>query len=64
MKYYLDRVKQVIFFMAVPIRAPIRAKCFKGWQGDLLVGALKYQMLLRIELDGNKVVRQYELLKG
>ena len=37
---------------------------FKAWQGNLLVGALKYQMLLRIELDGDKVVKQHELLKG
>jgi len=36
---------------------------FKDWKGNLLVGALKYQMLVRIELDGNKVVKQHELLK-
>jgi len=37
---------------------------FKAWQGNLLVGALKYQMLVRLELQGNKVVKQHELLKN
>ena len=36
---------------------------FKSWQGNLLVGALKYRMLVRIELNGNKIVKQHELLK-
>ncbi len=37
---------------------------FKAWQGNLLVGALKYQMLVRIELEGDKVIKQEELLKN
>lgn len=36
---------------------------FPAWQGHLLVGALKYQMLVRLELQGNKVVSEQRLLK-
>ena len=37
---------------------------FPQWTGDLLVGALRDQMLVRLELDGEKVVREERLLKG
>ncbi len=37
---------------------------FPKWRGDLFVGALKDQMLVRLELDGEKVVREERLLKG
>ncbi|WP_410499738.1 PQQ-dependent sugar dehydrogenase [Chitinibacter sp. S2-10] len=40
-----------------------RGKAFKNWQGNLLLGALKYQMLVRLELDGNRVVHEERLLK-
>lgn len=36
---------------------------FPAWRGQLLVGALKDQMLVRLELDGNRVVREHRLLK-
>ena len=39
-------------------------KRFPAWQGDLFVGALRDQMLLRIRLDGERVVRQETLLKS
>ena len=35
-----------------------------GWKNDLFVGALKDQMLVRLRLDGEKVVREERLLKG
>jgi len=35
---------------------------FKGWQGDLLVGALRGQALLRLRLDGDTIVSQERLL--
>ena len=35
-----------------------------GWNNDLFVGALKDQMLVRLHLDGEKVVREERLLKG
>lgn len=37
---------------------------FPNWKGNLLVGALKDEMLVRLELDGEKVVREERLLKG
>jgi aldose sugar dehydrogenase len=35
-----------------------------GWKGDLFVGALKDRMLVRLRLDGDKVVKEERLLKG
>ncbi|MNJ73375.1 Soluble aldose sugar dehydrogenase YliI precursor [compost metagenome] len=35
---------------------------FKVWQGDLLVGALHGQALLRLRLDGDTIVSQERLL--
>jgi len=37
---------------------------FPQWTGDLLVGALRDQMLVRLEFDGEKVVREERLLQG
>ncbi|MCF8147656.1 MAG: PQQ-dependent sugar dehydrogenase [Sulfuritalea sp.] len=37
---------------------------FPQWTGDLLVGALRDKMLVRLELDGEKVVREERLLQG
>ena len=37
---------------------------FPQWAGDLLVGAFRDQMLVRLVLDGEKVVREERLLKG
>lgn len=36
---------------------------FPGWKGSLLVGALKYRLLVRLELDGEKVVREERMLE-
>jgi glucose/arabinose dehydrogenase len=36
---------------------------FPKWRGDLFVGALKDQMLVRLKLDGEKVAREERLLK-
>jgi glucose/arabinose dehydrogenase len=35
-----------------------------GWKGQLLVGALAYRSLYRIELDGERVVAQERMLEG
>jgi len=35
---------------------------FPKWKGNLFVGALKFQMLVRLELDGERVVREERLL--
>jgi aldose sugar dehydrogenase len=37
---------------------------FSRWQGNLFVGALKDQMLVRLELDGERIKRQEILLKN
>jgi glucose/arabinose dehydrogenase len=37
---------------------------FPRWRGNLLVGALKYRMLVRLTLDGEKVAAEERLLEG
>ncbi len=37
---------------------------FPAWKGNLFVGALKEQMLVRLTLDGDKVTGEERLLKG
>lgn len=37
---------------------------YPGWKGSLFVGALKAQALVRLELDGRKVVREERLLEN
>jgi glucose/arabinose dehydrogenase len=37
---------------------------FPEWNGDLFIGSLKFQLLVRLELDGRKVIREERLLKG
>jgi glucose/arabinose dehydrogenase len=37
---------------------------FPGWRGDLFVGALRDQMLVRLKLDGEKVIAEERMLKG
>jgi glucose/arabinose dehydrogenase len=36
---------------------------FPEWQGNLLVGALKFRLLARLELEGEKVVGEERLLE-
>jgi aldose sugar dehydrogenase len=37
---------------------------FPAWKGNLFVGALAGQMVVRLELDGDKVVKEERLLRG
>ena len=37
---------------------------FPGWRGNLLVGALRFRLLARLELDGERVVREERILEG
>ena len=37
---------------------------FPRWRGDLFVGALRDQMLVRLQLDGEKVIKEERMLKG
>jgi glucose/arabinose dehydrogenase len=37
---------------------------FPEWRGDLFVGALRSELLVRLELDGERVVAEERLLEG
>ncbi len=37
---------------------------FPAWRGDLFIGALRDQMLVRLKLDGEKVVKEERMLKN
>jgi glucose/arabinose dehydrogenase len=52
----------------VPSIAPSGMAFYTGdllpaWRGNLFVGALAGQLLVRLELDGDKVVREERLLR-
>jgi aldose sugar dehydrogenase len=36
---------------------------FPAWKGSLFVGALKFQLLSRLEVDGNRIVKEERLLE-
>lgn len=51
-----------------PSIAPSGAAFYEGslfpeWDGDLLVGALKFQMLVRLEIEDGKIIGEERLLK-
>jgi glucose/arabinose dehydrogenase len=53
----------------VPSIAPSGMAFYEGerfprWKGDLFVGALRDRMLVRLRLDGEKVVREERMLQG
>ena len=37
---------------------------FPNWHGDLFVGSLKFELLVRLEVDGDKIVAEERLLQG
>jgi len=37
---------------------------FPKWRGNLFVGSLKFQLLSRLELDGEKIVKEERLIQG
>jgi aldose sugar dehydrogenase len=37
---------------------------FANWRGNLFVGSLKFQQLVRLELDGNRISHEERLLSG
>ena len=41
-----------------------RGDAFPAWQGDIFVGALKFQLLARLEMDGERVVAEERLLEN
>jgi glucose/arabinose dehydrogenase len=36
---------------------------YKGWEGSLLVGSLSFKFLSRLEVNGNKIVKEERLLQ-
>ena len=39
-----------------------QGELFRGWQGNLLIGALRGQALVRLQLAGNKIIGEERLL--
>ena len=37
---------------------------FPEWQGDMLVGALKFELLVRLEMDGQQITGEERMLEG
>jgi len=63
----MDAMRQPLTYW-VPSIAPSGMAFYTGnefpeWQGNLLVGSLKFRYLNRMVMDGEKVVQQEELLK-
>ena len=61
-------MEQPVYYW-VPSIAPsgmafYNADKFPQWQGDLFVGSLKFRLLVRLELDGEKIIREERLLQG
>ncbi|MBD42268.1 MAG: glucose dehydrogenase [Pelagibacteraceae bacterium] len=53
----------------VPSIAPSNIQFYKGgmfkdWNGDLLVTSLKYHMLIKLEIENNKVLKEEIILRG
>ncbi|MSO67437.1 MAG: PQQ-dependent sugar dehydrogenase [Pseudolabrys sp.] len=42
----------------------ITGDLFKSWKGSLINGVLKFQMIVRLEIKGDKVVKEERLLQG
>src|SRR5712691_6062406 len=62
-----DGMEQPVWYW-VPSIAPsgmafLTGDVFPAWRGNLLVGALAGEMLVRLELDGDKVVKEERLLR-
>lgn len=63
-----DGMEQPVYVW-VPSIAPsgmvfVKGQHFANWNGDLLIGALRDQSLIRLELKGNRIVHEERLLKG
>lgn len=61
-------MKQPIYYW-VPSIAPSGMTFYDGdkfpdWQGDLFIGSLKFKLLVRLQLEGDKVISEQRLLKN
>ena len=41
-----------------------QGEAFEKWNGDLFVGSLKFQMLTRLKMQGDKIINEERLLAG
>lgn len=53
----------------VPSIAPSGMAFYKGdkfpeWRGDLFIGSLKFRLLVRLQIENNRVVKEERLLRG
>lgn len=53
----------------VPSIAPcgmsfVKGNRYPGWEGDLLIGSLKFGYLLRVKLEGQRVISQERVVDG
>lgn len=56
-------------FVWTPSIAPSGLAFYQGdafpeWQGDMLVGALKFELLVRLTMDGQRIVAEERMLEG
>ena len=56
-------------FVWTPSIAPSGLAFYQGdafpeWQGDMLVGALKFELLVRLTMDGRRIVKEERMLEG
>jgi aldose sugar dehydrogenase len=63
-----DGMQQPLWYW-VPSIAPcgmtfVKGNRYKGWEGDLLVGSLRFKYVNRCKIENNKVVKQEMLLKN
>ena len=42
----------------------VKGDRYPGWEENILVGSLRFKYVLRLEMDGEKVVKQERLLPG
>lgn len=64
----LPGMEQPLYYW-VPSIAPsgmsfVTSDVYPGWQGNLLIGSLKFQYLNRCVIENNKVVKQEQLISG
>jgi glucose/arabinose dehydrogenase len=63
-----DGMEQPLHYW-VPSIAPcgmafVTSDKYKGWEGNLMVGSLRFEYLNRCVIEGNKVVKEENILKG
>ncbi len=64
-----EGMAQPLYWWGAPSIAPsgmafYTGERFPNWRGDLFIGALRGQMLVRLRLEGEKVIHEERLLQG